>query len=79
MLAMQNPLAAAAGLPGLGSFTAQEVQVLQQNLQQQALQQLAMMQQGAAASQLSSQAQFYLQSHVMRLTQQHNKLTLNGL
>ena len=68
MLALQNPLAAAsAGLPGLsglGSFTAQEVQALQQNFQQQAIQQLALMQQGAAASQLSSQAQFYLQSHV---------------
>jgi hypothetical protein len=37
---------------------------MQQNFQQQAIQQLAMLQQGAAASQFSPQAQFYLQSHV---------------
>lgn len=65
---LQNPLAAAtaAGLPGLSglSFSAQEVQAMQQNFQQQAIQQLAMLQQGAAASQFSPQAQFYLQSHV---------------
>ena len=63
---LQNPLAAAAaGLPGLGAFTAQEVQALQQSIQQQAIQQLAMLQQNAAASQFSPQAQFYLQSHVI--------------
>jgi hypothetical protein len=66
---LQNPLAAAtaAGLPGLSglSFSAQEVQAMQQNFQQQAIQQLAMLQQGAAASQFSPQAQFYLQSHVI--------------
>ncbi|KAI9559705.1 POU domain [Daphnia sinensis] len=67
---LQNPLAAAtaAGLPGLSglSFSAQEVQAMQQNFQQQAIQQFALLQQGAAASQFSPQAQFYLQSHVQQ-------------
>ena len=64
---LQNPLAAAtaAGIPGLSglSFSPQEVQAMQQSFQQQAIQQLALLQQGAA-SQFSPQAQFYLQSHV---------------
>lgn len=53
---MQNPLAA-AGLPGLSAFSPQEVQAaLQQSLQQQAIQQLAVLQQNAA-SQFGPQAQ----------------------
>ena len=65
MLAMsaQSPLNQLA-MPGLSSFSAQEVQALQQSFQQQTMQQLALLQQGAAASQFSPQAQFYLQSHV---------------
>lgn len=59
---LQNPLAATAGLSGLG-FTAHDVQALQQSLQQQAIQQLALLQQ-AGVSQFSPQAHFYLQSHV---------------
>lgn len=65
---LQNPLAAAtaAGMPGLSglSFTPQELQALQQSFQQHAIQQLALLQQGAAASQFSPQAQFYLQNQV---------------
>ena len=54
---MQNQALAAAGLPGLSGFTPQEVQAaLQQSLQQQAIQQLAVLQQNAA-SQFGPQAQ----------------------
>lgn len=60
---LQSSLTTGTALPGL-SFTPQEVQVLQQSFQQQAIQQLALLQQGATASQFSPQAQFYLQSHV---------------
>ena len=68
MLAMsaQSPLNPLS-MPGLSSFSAQEVQALQQSFQQQTMQQLALLQQGAAASQFSPQAQFYLQSHVNTL------------
>nr|CAH0098665.1 unnamed protein product [Daphnia galeata] len=69
---LQNPLAAAtaAGLPGLSglSFSAQEVQAMQQNFQQQAIQQLAMLQTGSSRLTVSGpQAQFYLaESHVQQ-------------
>ena len=66
MLAMsaQSPLNPLA-MPGLSSFSPQEVQALQQSFQQQTMQQLALLQQGA---QFNPQAQFYLQSHVMHLS-----------
>ena len=66
---MQNPLGMTNGGGGgaPSSFSAQEVQALQHTFQQQTIQQLALLQQSATASQFSPQAQFYLQSHVIAI------------
>lgn len=69
--ASQNPSVllstAGANLSGLAALplTHQEMQAIQQSMQQQALQQLALLQRGAAGPQLGSQ--FFLQSHVIAI------------
>ena len=64
--ASQNPSVLLSGAPNLGGLaglplTHQEMQAIQQSMQQQALQQLALLQRGTAP-QLNHQ--FLLQSHV---------------